>query len=95
VQKSDGRIGTIDAAESRFAFLASQASDETVSEVVTIKAVTLNADTTAIELEQPLAYYYDLATISIYGNVALATHGETKKEVLGSGNASRSFQNSF
>jgi len=92
VQKSDGRIGTIDAAESRFAFLASQASDETVSEVVTIKAVTLNADTTAIELEQPLAYYYDLATISIYGNVALATHGETKKEVLGSGNASRSFQ---
>jgi len=92
VKNNEGRNGTIDAAESRFTFLSSESSDETVSEVVTIKNVTLNEETTDIELEQPLAYYYDLASVSVYGNVGLATHGETKKEVLGSGDASRPFQ---
>ncbi len=92
VQTDDGKSGTLDRAENRIVFLASEDSDETVSEVVTIKSVTLNSETTEIELEQPLAYYYDIATVSVYGNIAQATHGETKKEVLGSGDASRPFQ---
>jgi predicted phage baseplate assembly protein len=32
------------------------------------------------------------APVTIYGNVARATHGETKTEVLGSGNASQTYQ---
>ncbi len=92
VQTNDGQVVTLDRADSRIAFLPSEDSDETVSEVVTIKEPAPNVDTTKIQLEQPLAYYYDRATVSVYGNVAPATHGETKKEVLGSGDSSRPFQ---
>ncbi len=92
VQTRDGYSGTLDRAENRILFEASEDSDETVSEVVTIKSITMNMETTDIQLEQPLAYYYDISTVSVYGNIAQATHGETKKEVLGSGDASRPFQ---
>jgi hypothetical protein len=92
VQTDDGQSGMIDTAESKFTFLASESADETVSEVVTIKSVTVKKETTEVVLEQPLTYHYDLATVVVYGNVAPATHGETKKEVLGSGDASRPFQ---
>jgi len=92
LQTEEGQIGSADAAESRFTFLPSKTSDTVVSEVVTIKSVNLGTDTTTIVLEQPLAYRYDLATVVVYGNVAQATHGETKREVLGSGDASQPFQ---
>ncbi len=45
-----------------------------------------------ITLETPLAYRYKRATVKIYGNVVKATHGETRSETLGSGNASLSLQ---
>lgn len=47
---------------------------------------------TFIKLAQPLAYKYDRNTVKIYGNVVKATHGETRKETLGSGKAATSFQ---
>lgn len=40
----------------------------------------------------PLAYCYKRDTVRIYGNVARATHGETRTEVLGSGDASKAMQ---
>jgi hypothetical protein len=43
-------------------------------------------------LDKGLAYTYDPQTVSIYANVVKATHGETKIEVLGSGDASAVFQ---
>ncbi|MGH7514950.1 MAG: putative baseplate assembly protein, partial [Gemmatimonadales bacterium] len=39
-----------------------------------------------------LAFCYWRPTVSIYANVAHATHGETRREVLGSGDASKTFQ---
>ncbi|MFB2976712.1 putative baseplate assembly protein [Microseira sp. BLCC-F43] len=47
---------------------------------------------TQITLETKLNNDYVRDTVTIYGNVARATHGETKTEVLGSGNASQSYQ---
>lgn len=47
---------------------------------------------TTIQLAAPLAYCYKRATATIYGNVVRATHGETRSEVLGSGDAGRPFQ---
>jgi hypothetical protein len=47
---------------------------------------------TTLLLAQDLAYCYKRDTINIYGNVVKATHGETKKEVLGSGDGSRPLQ---
>jgi hypothetical protein len=39
-----------------------------------------------------LAYAYKRDTVTIYGNVVEATHGETRNEVLGSGDAAKAFQ---
>ena len=45
---------------------------------------------TTIELAQDgLAYEYKRDTVVIYGNVVKATHGETRQEVLGSGDGSQ------
>jgi len=47
---------------------------------------------TTLLLSDKLAYSYDRATVKIYGNVVKATHGETKNEVLGSGDGSQELQ---
>ena len=47
---------------------------------------------TTLHLARPLAYCYKRDTVRVYGNVARATHGETRAEVLGSGDASRAMQ---
>jgi len=39
-----------------------------------------------------LAFSYARETVKIYGNVVPATHGETRSEVMGSGDASRTLQ---
>src|SRR5262249_9228138 len=43
-------------------------------------------------LANALAYSYKRDTVTIYGNVVKATHGETRKEILGSGDASKALQ---
>lgn len=43
-------------------------------------------------LSEPLAYAYRRETVTINANVARASHGETRREVLGSGDATRAFQ---
>jgi predicted phage baseplate assembly protein len=45
-----------------------------------------------LELAAPLGYQYKRGTVTVYGNVVSATHGETRVEVLGSGNGSQAMQ---
>lgn len=47
---------------------------------------------TQLVFQSNLTHTYKRASVVIYANVAAATHGETKTEVLGSGDASRPFQ---
>lgn len=47
---------------------------------------------TTLVLANSLAYSYKRDTVTIYGNVVKATHGETRTEVLGSGDGSKPFQ---
>jgi hypothetical protein len=47
---------------------------------------------TFIKLAEQLAYCFTRATVKIYGNVVLATHGETRAESLGSGDGSKPLQ---
>jgi predicted phage baseplate assembly protein len=50
---------------------------------------------TTLRLTQPLTFRYKRDTVVVYGNVARATHGESRSELLGSGDATkahRSFQ---
>ena len=55
------------------------------------KARPLPGDTTHtfIKLDQELAYCFKRDTVRIHGNVALATHGETRRETLGNGDGSQ------
>ena len=47
---------------------------------------------TVLRLAQALAYQYKRHTVTVFGNVVKATHGETRSEVLGSGDASKELQ---
>jgi len=47
---------------------------------------------TTLTLAKELQYRYKRDTVVIYGNVAKATHGETRFEVMGSGDATKSLQ---
>ena len=47
---------------------------------------------TRLILAEPLAYTYKRESVTINANVARATHGETLRETLGSGNAAKAFQ---
>lgn len=47
---------------------------------------------TILTLANSLAYKYDASTVTVYGNVVKATHGQTVAEVLGNGDASQRFQ---
>ncbi|MGH9882394.1 MAG: putative baseplate assembly protein, partial [Pyrinomonadaceae bacterium] len=47
---------------------------------------------TALLLATPTAYIYKRDTLTIYGNVVKATHGETTNEPLGSGDGSQALQ---
>jgi predicted phage baseplate assembly protein len=47
---------------------------------------------TTLTLSAPLSYAYKRTSVVIYGNVVKATQGETRSEVLGSGDGSRAFQ---
>lgn len=47
---------------------------------------------TFIKLANKLKYEFKRDTVTIYGNVVKATHGETRKEVLGSGDGAKALQ---
>jgi hypothetical protein len=47
---------------------------------------------TFITLASDLAYCYKRGTVKVYGNVVRATHGETRRELLGAGDAAQSMQ---
>ncbi len=58
------------------------------------RLINLPGDTThtTLVLAEGLAYSYKRDTVTIYGNVAPATHGETRQEILGSGDGSKALQ---
>lgn len=47
---------------------------------------------TFIQLAEALQYCFKRDTVTIYGNVVKATHGETRQEVLGSGDGAKAMQ---
>jgi predicted phage baseplate assembly protein len=66
---------------------------ETAAEPVTLAEPPVTTDgVTTLRLSESLENSYQRDTVIIYANVAHATHGETRQEVLGSGDASAAFQ---
>jgi hypothetical protein len=62
------------------------------SEIRSLKEILVANGLTVLVFDTPLDYTYVRNKLTINANVAAATHGETVKEVLGSGNAASSFQ---
>jgi len=63
------------------------------SELAVLKQAVTQADgRTRLELVAPLQNVFDRPTVILLANVALATHGETVAEVLGSGDAGQPHQ---
>src|SRR5829696_8436912 len=81
-------------AEGRTLIFAGQdaRSGEKRSEPATLLKIGLEDGLTRLSLTQDLTYTYRRDTLAIYANLARATHGETKQEVLGSGDGSTAFQ---
>lgn len=65
---------------------------QTSSEVATIATLALVDGYTQVTFENQLQGSYVRSSVTINANVAQGTHGETTTEVLGSGDASQSFQ---
>ena len=62
------------------------------SEMLTIDEAILNKGFTQLTFKTGLKYVYKRETVSVNANVALATHGETKEEVLGNGDGKVAYQ---
>jgi len=90
LKANDGTVGYATVSRDALVLTAALEEDDLVSEAITLKNVASNAS--RLELDQPLRHWYDRATVVLYGNAALTTHGETKEEVLGSGDAAQAFQ---
>ena len=93
----DGRTGAVILQTASIRLEPAGADDATVSEIAFVddapdSAVIHDRDRTTIKLASPLVYVYDRATVRINANVAAATHGESVKEILGSGDGMTPYQ---
>lgn len=93
----DGFEGYLDVDDTDLLFPETEDDDEsapeTEHEIILIKSVeTTDEGLTRITLTAPLAGVYERQYVVIYGNVLPVTHGETKTEVIGSGDQSQSMQ---
>ncbi|MDH4234106.1 MAG: putative baseplate assembly protein [Gallionella sp.] len=61
-------------------------------ETATLKQMSVQNGVSRFELVKALQNSYQRETVAIYANVALATHGETVHQILGSGTARQSHQ---
>ena len=68
------------------------ATGVTTAEILTLSSVTHSEGFTTLHLAAGLANSYVRATVTMNANVARATHGETRTEVLGSGDGAKAFQ---
>jgi hypothetical protein len=96
LQDSEGFAGLVTTAPDPIILTGAAKDDPVVSEVVVVEEA--SGDPTTVTLQTPpgggpaLKNKYDRSTVKICGNVALATHGETVSEVLGSGDAGQPYQ---
>lgn len=82
-----GHAGEVVAAPRDLNLLPADPTGELFFETPLFKCAENTDGYTVFELTTDLEHSYDPATMSIFANVALGTHGETVREVLGSGDA--------
>ena len=68
------------------------ADGQTQTEALVIESITHNYGLTTLVFETGLTFPYTRSTVTINANVAIATHGETVNETLGSGDGTQANQ---
>ena len=71
---------------------ASSSDGSSVSESIVLDHAEVSGGVTRLVFSSALTHSYRLDSMTIYGNVAHATQGETVSEVLGGGDASKRYQ---
>lgn len=71
---------------------ASSSTGSAKSQIAKIKKIEHVNGYTVLEFEKDLKYTFERETVTINANLAAATHGETKSEVLGGGDPSKKMQ---
>ena len=89
MRDADGYTGLLQFSAADIQLQPAMERDEIVSEEVFLLSTTSNPERTTLILEKALSNFYDPRTMEIFANVVLATHGETVKEILGSGDGTR------
>jgi len=87
----DGFVGSITPGN-RIQLHPALEEDEVIGEAVTLSAISNQGGRTRLTFKEKTANQYDPATVVICANVARATHGETVREVLGSGDGTEANQ---
>jgi hypothetical protein len=88
-----GLEGFLTAFDTQVTLTLSTAEDAVVAESATLKALEAAGEHhSRLVLTGLLDQVYDRTTVTVYANVAPATHGESKREIVGSGDASQAFQ---
>ncbi len=80
-----GAAGLLSVPAGGFVLQPAVAADAVTGEAVVLSDVTVEGATTALSLNAPLTRIYDAATVTVNANAVMATHGETVKEIMGSG----------
>jgi hypothetical protein len=85
-----GQAGTLMTPPGAFELQPSASADPPTGEAVLRSDVTVKSaqgGVTALSFNAPLARIFDAATVTVNANAIEATHGETVKEIMGSGDA--------
>jgi hypothetical protein len=84
-----GQTGTLSvpSVTTAFQLQPSAAADPVAGEAALVLSATVKGATTELVLAAGLQRIYDTATVSVNANAVAATHGETMREVVGSGDA--------
>jgi len=91
LRRADGFEGVVTTSLNELALASATEADEMISEVVTVESASGNPTTIRLQ-GQGLTHSFDRATVTVAGNIARSTHGETVEEVAGSGDAATVFQ---
>jgi hypothetical protein len=82
-----GQPGTLSVPATSFQLLPSVTADPIAGEAALVSVAKVNGATTTLTLAAPLQRLYDTPTLKVNANAVEASHGETMREVVGSGNA--------
>ena len=82
-----GQPGTLSVPAASVQLLPSVTADALAGEAALVSVATVKGATTVLTLAAPLQRLYDTPTLNVNANAVEASHGETMREVVGSGDA--------